>query len=123
MEKIEGPFQEVRTMRWYISDQNLRSEFPVLDESIQNVLNRLYTKVGLKKESQSKFTVFAGHDYIAYIEYRRKEKASLLSPQSLEKIELSKDEKVTRWDFLSTLTPPKNLSIESGVIYNLEKLG
>ncbi len=37
-------------------------------------------------------------------------------------IRLKNKEKTTRWDFLSTFKPPENLSIETGRIFQVEKL-
>lgn len=39
-----------------------------------------------------------------------------------KKVNLKYKDKLTRWDFLSTFVPPEDISIESSVIYKLERL-
>jgi hypothetical protein len=103
-----------------------------LQEPLASTVNRCYEKALASQQNVAKAVKFNNLDHILFVDCARRggQRPVLINmkdymhpkPENIP-TPLKMKETITRWDFLSTLKPPENLSIESGNIYHIEKLG
>ena len=122
---IKGPFKETKSYKWSLTKEEGEGQIKMqLGDNTEEIMTAAYDECIGTHSSVSKFisSQLSKDDYLFCAEYSEIAQAAtktyLVSLDEMRKLPLKRKETVRRWDFLSTLKPPENLSIESGKIWS-----
>ena len=85
-------------------------------------MNEIYERMLSTKSDQCAFVTINKVKHVFCCENRKKNKPYLIDVARTERLEVVKKEVIKKWDFLRTLIPPKDLSLESGNIFRLQNM-
>lgn len=114
-EQLKGPFKETKTLEWRLVDVKLPLN---LTKDAQEVMTAAHREA--KDHSVARYlSLWKRDDFLFCSEPQG---AFLLDMTSMKRHPVEKQERVSRWDFLSSLKPPAELSLEAGKIWSTVRL-
>lgn len=120
-DQVKGPFRITRTLDWLLKDKE-GNVLPAFEEKEKGELNETYERMLSTKSDQCTFVTVNQVKHIFCCENRKKDKPYLIDVARMERLEVVKKEMIKKWDFLRTLVPPNDLSLESGNIFRLQNI-